>query len=62
VLSRLSDRHRKSASSQGDRSAGKVTAIRSVIGRQKLRYLAPLADIPALFERRKASLSTPDQP
>jgi RNA polymerase sigma-70 factor, ECF subfamily len=42
-------------------AAGKITAIRSVISRQKLGHLAPLADIPALFERRRASLSSPEE-
>jgi RNA polymerase sigma-70 factor, ECF subfamily len=36
-----------------DISGGKIRMIRSVISRDKLRHLGPLADIEALYERRR---------
>src|SRR5262249_23725742 len=40
-----------------DIEAGKVTAIRSVIARDKLRHLGPLADVEKLYEQSRAAPS-----
>jgi RNA polymerase sigma-70 factor, ECF subfamily len=40
-----------------DIEAGQVTAIRSVIARDKLRHLGPLADLEELYEQSRAAPS-----
>ena len=41
-----------------DIAGGQVRTIRSVISRDKLRHLGPLADIEALYEQRRESRSS----